>query len=313
MAQSCPAVDVSDQDRLWSFCPSKTGAAIMAVVFALVTVAHFFQMFFHRKPYCLVVVIAAALQTVSYIFRYISIDHPTDLGPYAVQFVGVLIAPIFTNAFVYMVFGRMVWNFTNNAKIGGIKPWRFGLIFVLLDILSFFVQIIGGIKTANPRNDYNAVMTGIHIYMGGIGIQQFFILVFFFFAFNFHRTMNREGGNPRMAYMLLYALYFALLMITVRVIFRLAEFGGGTKGPTMTHEIYQYLLDTLPMFLANIVFNFVHPGSIMAGRDGNFPSRKERKNGVLTKTKRNMELSSTEFVQYATAPYPPTHYAPVHQ
>ena len=33
-----------------------------------------------------------------------------------------------------MVLGRMVYNFTANAKILGVKAWRFGLYFVLLDI-----------------------------------------------------------------------------------------------------------------------------------------------------------------------------------
>ena len=39
-----------------------------------------------------------------------------------------------------MVLGRMVYNFTSNAKILGVKAWRFGLYFVLLDIV-FVLQI----------------------------------------------------------------------------------------------------------------------------------------------------------------------------
>lgn len=34
-----------------------------------------------------------------------------------------------------MVMGRMVYNFTSNSKLAGIKAWRFTLYFVLLDIL----------------------------------------------------------------------------------------------------------------------------------------------------------------------------------
>ncbi len=45
------------------------------------------------------------------------------------------LAPLLTNAFVYMVMGRMVYNFTSNAKLFGIKAWRFTLCFVLLDIM----------------------------------------------------------------------------------------------------------------------------------------------------------------------------------
>ena len=42
-----------------------------------------------------------------------------------------------------MVLGRMVYNFTASAKILGLKAWRFGLYFVLLDIIAFVVQAVG--------------------------------------------------------------------------------------------------------------------------------------------------------------------------
>jgi hypothetical protein len=45
------------------------------------------------------------------------------------------ISPLLTNAFVYMVLGRMTWNFTDTARVSGVKAWRFGLYFVLLDIV----------------------------------------------------------------------------------------------------------------------------------------------------------------------------------
>ena len=39
-----------------------------------------------------------------------------------------------------MVLGRMVYNFTASGKILGVKAWRFGLYFVLLDI-AFVLRI----------------------------------------------------------------------------------------------------------------------------------------------------------------------------
>ena len=32
------------------------------------------------------------------------------------------------------------------------------------------------------------------------------------------------------------------------------------------------------MFIALVLFNIVHPGKVMAGKESDFPSRKERKN-----------------------------------
>jgi hypothetical protein len=34
-----------------------------------------------------------------------------------------------------MVLGRMVWNFTRQAKVYGITAWNFTMTFVLLDIM----------------------------------------------------------------------------------------------------------------------------------------------------------------------------------
>jgi hypothetical protein len=60
---------------------------------------------------------------------------------------------------------------------------------------------------------------GLHIYMVGVGIQQGFILLFGFFAIKFHRKLlaqSRQGGTvDRQAWILLYALYATLTLITV--------------------------------------------------------------------------------------------------
>lgn len=53
--------------------------------------------------------------------------------------------------------------------------------------------------------------------MGGVGIQEFFILVFAFFAYQLHRVINREAdpATKAQALRLLYTLYAVLTLITV--------------------------------------------------------------------------------------------------
>jgi hypothetical protein len=64
------------------------------------------------------------------------------------------------------------------------------------------------------------MLLGIHIYMGGVAVQQFFILVFFFYAIKFHQTIHnhiRQGVEGVFSVLpLLHALYAVLLLITVR-------------------------------------------------------------------------------------------------
>lgn len=63
----------------------------------------------------------------------------------------------------------------------------------------------------------------------------------------------------------------------MRIIFRLVEYSHGFKSDIPNHEAYQYALDSVPMLFALVVYNFFHPGRIMAGKESDFPSRKERK------------------------------------
>lgn len=85
------AVDVPEDQQLWAYCPSKAGAYVMAMVFALTTVAHIAQAFIHKKPYTVVIIIAGILQTLSYIMRILSIENPVSLGYFATSLVLILV------------------------------------------------------------------------------------------------------------------------------------------------------------------------------------------------------------------------------
>jgi hypothetical protein len=70
----------------------------------------------------------------------------------------------------------------------------------------------------------------------------------------------------------------------MRIVFRLVEYSHGVKSNIPSHEAYQYALDSVPMLLALVILIFVHPGRIMPGKEGDLPSRKERKvEGIYSK------------------------------
>ena len=87
---------------LWSFCPNIGAAYAFAVFFGLTFIAHVAQGIYHRKAYTWVIAMSALWQLIAYIFRVISINTPASLSNYAVWFVLILVAPLWTNAFVYV-------------------------------------------------------------------------------------------------------------------------------------------------------------------------------------------------------------------
>lgn len=60
----------------------------------------------------------------------------------------------------------------------------------------------------------------------------------------------------------------------IRIIFRLVEFSQGvaSSNPILQHEEFQLYLDALPMLLALVLLNFVHPGVVLKGPESSLPS-----------------------------------------
>jgi hypothetical protein len=203
-----------------------------------------------------------------------------------------------------MILGRMVYYYLPAQKLFHIPATRFSRYFVWLDVISFFVQLIGASIVSGTNVAPKTMQLGLHIYMGGIGMQQFFICIFAGLAVVFHREMlavQRSGMVAKPGWKrLLYTLYVSLVLITVsrfdlfgvelmnakrliqiRVIYRLVEYSRGTdpSNPIPTHEAYFYCLESAPMWIAITIMNFTHPGHVLVGPDSEFPklSRKQKK------------------------------------
>ncbi|QKD50565.2 RTA1 like protein-domain-containing protein [Fusarium oxysporum Fo47] len=261
MPRTCHALEVTATK--WDF------------FFALATFTHAVQAVRYRKPYCWTIAMSGLLQTLAYLFRILSIESPASLGPYAAWFVLILIAPIWNNAFVYMILGRMVWTLSKAGKVLGLSAWRVGYLSVVLDKIAAVVQIYGAATASDTNVGNEVILRGLHIYMAGIAIQQLFICIFSVIAICFHR--DTSVVLPRNALLLLYCLYFAVILISTRIIFRLIEYSGGLNSSIPRHEAYQYCLDSLLMLIASCVLNIVHPGRVMPGKQGDLPNKAERK------------------------------------
>ncbi|KAL4722113.1 hypothetical protein ACLX1H_010884 [Fusarium chlamydosporum] len=173
----------------------------------------------------------------------------------------------------------MVYYFLPTHSLLGMPAVTLAAIFVGLDIVSFIIQLIGG-SLAGPGSPPEDQLHAIHIYMGGIGLQEFFIVIFVILCIAFQRKMHEIRAEKGIKVLiasdwgkLLGALYFSLAMISVRIIYRLIEFSGGMgdNNPLVTHEVYFYILEAVPMFMALLTFNIVHPGRIMQGPLSDMP------------------------------------------
>ncbi|KAF8847501.1 hypothetical protein BDZ45DRAFT_709653 [Acephala macrosclerotiorum] len=266
-------------DTTWQFCPSIAASDLFIFLFGITTLFHIYQGIKTRKWYTLAVIMGALWETFAFVGRTLSINQPASEGLYTLWFVLILVAPLWINGFVYMILGRMVYNFAPSQTVFRIPARRLGVYFVTLDIVAFLIQMTGAVKAVGNRTNPSAATDALHIYLIGCGVQQIFILVFFALAFQFNRELRTlyPSEKTAKATKMLYIMYTVILLITIRVIFRLIEYSNGFKSTISDTEAYMYSLDSVPMFVALVLLNIVHPGNIMPGKESDLPSRKERK------------------------------------
>ncbi|KAJ8103684.1 RTA1 like protein-domain-containing protein [Lipomyces tetrasporus] len=281
MTPVCLPLD--DPNSHWNrFCPSWSAAIAFAVLFAVTTVLHIIQACYYRKSFLWVLIMGAIWELIAAASRVASIQSPTNKNSYEVSFVFLVLAPLWINAFDYVVLGRMVWYYLPEKSLAGIKATRMSTIFVALDITSFIVQLAGALLTVN-NNSSSATTNGLHVYTAGVCLQQTLILAFFGLGILFLIRLRQVDTvkNKARGMKLVSVLYASLLLITWRIIYRIIEFSAGvhsTLNNTLDdNEWFVYVFDIGPMFFALVLYHFYHPARVLQGPDADYPTRAQRK------------------------------------
>lgn len=322
-----PTCLINDPSSNYSYCPSLIAAVLFAVLFGLITFTHVIQASVHRHTAAWVLIMAGLWETGGYISRSISIYNQTSSGVYIAQFLLILLAPLWINAYVYMILGRMMHFFLARDRIFGIRARRITLVFVLFDITAFIVQLTGGIMTSGTNEAVATVQLGLNIYTGGVALQLAFIVIFISLSIKFRQLLKKQdsgqcdhtelmGGessdsleteslsvenqwvlpcdrNYAHARPLLRTLWIALSLIIARNVFRLIEYAmGGVNGNTITrHEWFQYVFDATLMFSAMVAMSVFHPARVLQGDRSDF-SQEDRSRKTQKKARKQEKVDA---------------------
>ncbi|KEF53084.1 uncharacterized protein A1O9_10992 [Exophiala aquamarina CBS 119918] len=224
---------------------------------------------------------ASIWETTAMLFRAVSSKNQQASGIYLVFQIFILLAPLWVNAFAYMTLARMVYFFHPSRMIFRMPAAIISAVFVFFDLAAFVIQLIGG-SMAGPGDSPEDQRRAVNIYMAGIGFQQlvivFFVGLCIVFQFQMAKLETHPGNSSTYRvrtkwFPLLCALYIALSMITVRIVYRLVEFSGGiNQGNALTaKEIYFYVLEAAPMLIALSSFALFHPARFMNGPGSDMP------------------------------------------
>lgn len=124
------------------------------------------------------------------------------------------------NAFAYMVVARLIYFLHPKQQALGISARWLAKGFVTADVVSFAIQAVGGALMADQQNVENSDL-GRKIYMAGVGVQLFFVLIFVVVAISFYRQVSydiRTGAlktRNRWIRPLLVVIFLVLVLIIV--------------------------------------------------------------------------------------------------
>ncbi|KAK1718048.1 RTA1 domain-containing protein [Colletotrichum acutatum] len=295
-------VPIDACNSYYAFDPSFGGNVAFAVLFGLSFIAHIAQAILYRKRFCWVLCVGASWELIAFILRSLGARDQQQIGYQIGGQLLFLLAPLWINAFAYMLSARLVYLVLPDQRVFRVKATALTKIFVTMDVVCFLVQGAGGAMMSNTEtaSDDPILRTGKQVYMIGCGLQLAFIVVFCGLMGRFYAKMRRaqrfDLDLKRIGAIVL-VMFVVLVLIIIRIIFRLVEFGPGANmdNPILTNENYAFGLDALPMVLALMLLNAVHPGIVLRGENSEFPrlSRKEKKQVKLERkaAKRESKLA----------------------
>ncbi|EWZ28215.1 hypothetical protein FOFC_18374 [Fusarium oxysporum] len=279
----------------YHFYPSFTGNLAFATIFGLSTIVHLIEAIAFKKKFCWVVIMGGAWETGAFIARTLgSRDQQEEQFAFWGGFSSFWHHSVRVNAFVYMTVARMVHFGFADKQIWNIKATKLTVLFVWIDVVCFLVQAGGG-GMLSIKDEPNIARIGTKVYTAGVAIQTTFVIIFGAMTAWFYRRIHQvpRCNNGRLKGLTLVMLA-VLLLIVVRTVYRLIEFGPGLNAdnPLLTKEIYPFALDALPMSLALTMLNAMHPGFVLRGTDREFPSLSRAETTAIQRQKKEERQQS---------------------
>ncbi|KAH7174047.1 RTA1 like protein-domain-containing protein [Fusarium flagelliforme] len=246
---------------LWRYLPSVAAGVIFLLLFLASFLYISYKIWRTRTYFCIVFAVGCFFEMVGYGIRAGASKRTSKVMPYASQNMFILVAPALFAASIYMILGRIIRSL-NADKHSLLKPTKLTRTFVLGDVLSFVIQ--GGGSGMSVVQNATLAKWAERIVIIGLVVQVVIFGLFCVVSVVFHRRMHREPTAASIGTLIpwettLYTLYFVSLLIMIRSIFRIIEFGQGYTGYALSHEWTLYVFDALLMWIVTVVYAWRYP------------------------------------------------------
>jgi len=250
-------------ERVFGYRPNNTLAIVATVAYASVGVALLFRVVKSRAWWGLCLPIGSFFEALGFLLRYLAKLSPNSLSLFAVEQLFIVCTPASFLAFNYITYGHLISYVGAEHSI--VNPRKVATVFVISDIFTFLLQAGGSALETSDK----LIKTGQKIALVGLTLQAISYGFFCLLLIKSHISIKTSGTSPihKPCIMLIWVLYFSSAFISIRCIYRVVEFAEGYGGYLLTHEVFLYTLDTLPLLLAIVVYIPFWPAKYMEHSD----------------------------------------------
>lgn len=191
ISAACPVTATT-----YGYLPNVPANLFFAALFAaLLLLCLFLGIRSRIWAYTIALAIGLALELAGYVGRYEMSKNPWDKGPFQLQIVGIILAPSFMAASIYLTLKGLVLHFGPQHSL--IKAKLYPIIFVGCDFGSIVLQAIGGgiAAVAGNKKDTKLLHTGNGLIIAGIAFQVFTMTIFGILATAFFIRYKKAGKH----------------------------------------------------------------------------------------------------------------------
>lgn len=209
---------------------------------------------------------------VGFAFRELGGYHTDNLTYLIVSVVLIMSGPPVYALINYFILSRILYYIPYLAPM---HPGRVVTTFVGLDAVCEILIGQGAWRMANSSLTEKQRQLGANLVTASLCLQTALFGTFGLFAAVFHYRASKLKVLSKDLRTVLYVLYVSASIVTIRCVFRLAEYIEGWEGTLYRNEVFFWIFEAIIMFLNTALLNLYFPGkrlprsnSVFLDRDG---------------------------------------------
>ncbi|KAM3074819.1 hypothetical protein ACMFMG_008232 [Clarireedia jacksonii] len=247
--------------------PSISTALAFTLIFGVLTIAHTGQAIYYSKPYTYPLLTSTLWAFLSFLLLTVSLSLPhSNVILSLLSSNLLLIVPLWLTTYLHLLLPHLSNYFLPTRSLLNLRAPVLRALSILFTLPIAVLQVLGTMKGVEENAD------GWILYTLGVALQGLGIVIFIAMLGVLHREvrdLENAGvlGTGKEEWRgVVWAGYGNAGLVLIILLSRLIHLLSPSTG-TSTNKQHIFILEVIPLLLATISSNVLHPGRIMVGEE----------------------------------------------